>query len=129
MKIKEKIITSLICLIAIALFAVINGYQNVAEANKIYNVYLDGKVIGAITDKDALYSLIDEKQQSIKDKYHVNNVYPPSGLQIVENYAYDTKVAEINNIYQKTAVFKYCRLSVSILSTRLKEMLFGISFN
>ncbi len=101
MKIKEKIITSLICLIAISLFAVINGYQNVSEADKIYNVYLDGKAIGAITDKDALYSLIDEKQQNIKDKYNVNNVYPPSGLQIVENYAYDIKPDEINNIYKK----------------------------
>ncbi len=102
MKISEKIITEMLCLIVIFLFFLFNSVHVVNNPiNKMYNVYLDGEVIGSIKDKDALYKLIDERQQVIKDKYHVKNVYPPNGLQIVEEYSYNSKVSDLNEIYNK----------------------------
>ena len=102
MKLKEKIYTTILCVIVLLLYITINSYNNLANSvNKVFNVYLDGKLIGAISDKDALYNLIDSKQQDIKDKYNVENVYPPKGLQIIEDYSYDTDITDLETIYNK----------------------------
>ena len=69
------------------------------NVNNIYNVYLNGKIIGKINDKQALYTLIDEKQSLIKEKFNVKNVYPPKSLQIVENYSYDNQINSIDEVY------------------------------
>ena len=102
MKTKDKIITFIICTIVMGIYFVVNSYNKLdSDIVKLYNVYLDGKNIGAIDDKDSLYALIDKKQQVIKDKYDVDNVFPPNGLEIVENYSYDTEVSDLNAIYNK----------------------------
>ena len=101
MKIRDMLIVLLICILVVGLylFDTINLRNFDNNAFKIYNVYLNGKVIGVIDNKDKLYALIDEKQQSIKDKYQVNNVYPPKSLQVVENYSYNPTLSNINDIY------------------------------
>ncbi len=101
MKVKNIIITSLFCAIILCLYFIKGSYENLTDVKKIYNVYLGGKVIGYIDSKDDLYNLIDQKQQGIKDKYQVNKVYPPSSLQVVENYSYNTEVSSLNEIYDK----------------------------
>jgi len=102
MKTKDKIITFILCLIVVFIYFVVNSYNYIdKKAMHLYNVYLDGKKIGAITDKESLYSLIDEKQQVIKDKYNVRNVYPPNGLEIVETYSYNEDISDIETIYNK----------------------------
>lgn len=99
---KDKIITFIICAIVVCIYFLINSY-NVMDNDivKLYNVYLDGENIGSITDKEALYALIDKRQQLIKDRYGVENVYPPNGLEIVENYSYDTEISDLSTIYNK----------------------------
>lgn len=102
MKVKDKIITLILCGIVICIYLLVNSYNHMdTNIVKLYNVYLDGELIGAIDDKEALYDLIDKKQQDIKDKYNVTNVYPPKGLEIVENYSYTTEVSELNSIYSE----------------------------
>lgn len=102
MKTREKVITTIFCLIVICLYLVISSYSHLNDqADKVYNVYLDGQKLGAIDSKDALYNLIDERQQNIKDKYNVKNVYPPNSLKVVENYSYNTKTTDLNEIYSK----------------------------
>lgn len=100
MKLKNKIITFIICAIILCLYFIRSSYNNL-NIDKIYNVYLDGKIIGSITNKEKLYNLIDEKQQGIKDKYNVSNVYPPSSLEVIENYSYNTKISNLNDVYDK----------------------------
>ncbi len=101
MKLREKIITFIFCIMVIGLYFVIGKYDFSSKVRKIYNVYLDGNIIGSIDNRDKLYELIDEKQQIIKDKYNVNNVYPPSGLQVIESYSYDAKTDDLDEIYSK----------------------------
>ena len=102
MKSKDKIITGIFCAIIICIYFIAGSYKYVdSNINKIYKVYLDGEIIGAIDDKEALYNLIDEKQQSIKDKYNVENVYPPNSLEVIETYSYNTKTTDLNTIYNK----------------------------
>ena len=50
--------------------------------NNLYQVYLNGEVIGLIENKQELLDLIDKEQASIKEKYNVDKVYPPDGLDI-----------------------------------------------
>lgn len=102
MKLKDNVITFIICAIFIIIYILGISYNHMNdEVNRLYNVYLDGEKIGTITDKEALYDLIDNKQQVIKDKYNVSNVYPPKGLEIVENYSYTNDVSDLNTIYSK----------------------------
>ena len=102
MKSKEKIITGIICAIVLCLYVITGSYHKLnSEAEKIYKVYLDGEVIGNIASEDELYALIDQKQQTIKDKYNVNAVYPPKGLSIVEDYTYNPNYESTESIYTK----------------------------
>lgn len=71
------------------------------EAQKGYQIYLDGKEIGLIQDEDALYNLINTEQQNIKDKYNVDYVYPPDGIDIVEVKTFNESYMAVEDIYKK----------------------------
>lgn len=69
--------------------------------NNIYKVYLNGENIGLIEDKQELLDLIDKEQISIKEKYKVNKVYPPSGLDIQNIVTYDNDISTVSSVYEK----------------------------
>ena len=99
---KGKIISFLI--IAIVSVGLIVSYfidNNYSKANKVYQVYLNGKKIGLLNSDNDLYDLINEKQQEIKKKYNVDKVYPPNGFNIVKSYTYDDKVNDVDEIYEQ----------------------------
>ncbi len=64
-----------------------------------YQVYLNGKKIGVIKDKDRLYELINKEQTAIKEKYNVENVYPPSGLEEKKYLTYNDEISDVKTIY------------------------------
>ena len=68
---------------------------------RVYQVYLDGKKVGLVEDKDELLNLINEEQQEIKDTYQISQVYPPTGFDILESITYNGGVSSANDIYQK----------------------------
>lgn len=69
--------------------------------NSYYQVYLSGDKIGLIKSKDELYTLIDEEQKEIKNHYHVNKVYPPSGLSVDKVLTYKTNVMTAKEVYNE----------------------------
>lgn len=69
--------------------------------NRIYKVYLNGQTLGTIDSKETLLNIIDEKQQGIKERYGVDKVYPPNGLEIKEEYTYSTDIKDASYIYEK----------------------------
>ena len=101
MKTKDKIITVILCLIIFCFFFIYNSYEKNNDVKKLYKVYLDEMYLGAIDNRDSLYALIDNKQQAIKEKYHVESVFPPNGLEIVEAYSYKDEISNLESIYQK----------------------------
>jgi len=102
MNIKGKIFTSILCGIILCIYFFATSYNAINEEIKqVYNVYLDGEKIGTIESEEALYELIDKKQEVIKEKYDVDTVYPPNGLKIVETYSYNSKITDLNTIYNK----------------------------
>lgn len=99
---KQIIIMALISMItAVTLFVYGFATTKYNEASLLYQVYLNGKKIGIIENKDKLYSMINEEQKEIKDKYNVVNVYPPNNLKLSKLYTYRGQVSNVDTIYQK----------------------------
>ncbi len=66
-----------------------------------YQLYLNGEKIGLIANKDELLKLIDEEQTEIKERYNVDKVYPPSGLDITKMYTYNDDIVDVETIYNE----------------------------
>ena len=87
--------------VAVLAFLVGFSKETNLEPQEVYQVYLDGQKIGLIKDKEGLYSLINKEGQSIKEKYKVDQVYPPNGLKITKYFTYDEKISSVKEIYKK----------------------------
>lgn len=99
---KNKIISFLIIgIITVSLCLFSFAKSSFSKANEVYQVYLNGKKIGLITDKDDLYDLINDRQLEIKEKYGVDKVYPPNGFDIVKSYTYNDMVSDVDEIYKQ----------------------------
>ncbi len=66
-----------------------------------YRVYLKGESIGLINSETELYAYINEKQQSLKEKYNVENVYIPNDINVVKDVTYEENIMTISDIYEK----------------------------
>lgn len=71
------------------------------SAGKVYRVYLSGRSIGIIKSKKELEDYIDEKQESIKEKYGVEKVYRPAELEVKEELTFNEDFKEVSEIYEE----------------------------
>ena len=71
------------------------------QIHNYYQVYLGGDKIGLIKSDDELYNLIDKEQQEIKDKYKVDKVYSPAGLEVQEVSTYSNKLMSAKEVYNE----------------------------
>ena len=97
---KIKIIIATIIL-AILIFYVGINTEGTTNPRDAYFVYLDGAKIGMISDKQALLDKINQEQEEIKRKYKVDQVFPPTGLEIVKSTTFDKNYLAIDDIYNK----------------------------
>lgn len=88
-------------LISIIVFFIGVKTKQEGNPNSIYKVYLNGNIIGLIENKQELLDLIDQEQSEIKDKYNVDKVYPPSGLDIQEVVTYEDNINSVSNVYEE----------------------------
>lgn len=101
---RQTILTIIISGIILSLIFVVSSFEdalNFREATRVYNVYLKGNLLGSISEKNELYDMIDNKQSKIKNRYNVDEVYPPNELKIVDGYSYNTTINDLNTIYNK----------------------------
>ena len=66
-----------------------------------YRVYLDGDSIGLINSKKQLENYIDQQQESLKEKYKVDKIYIPNGINIVKDITYDENIDSVEAIYKE----------------------------
>lgn len=99
---KEKVIYILIA-ISIVLLSVLltSGYRRPTEPRILYEVYLDGRVIGTVKSKEALEDYIDKKNEQYKEDIGVNRIYSPNGLSIEKVLTYDSNISSVSSIYNK----------------------------
>ncbi len=102
----KKINTGGIILIVIStIFLLVLGFARIdkKEAKTSYLVYLNGQKMGLIQDREELYSLIDKEQETIKNDFSVEKVYPPEGLEAIEYTTYAQNYKSANEIYNAIA--------------------------
>ena len=71
------------------------------EVHSYYQVFLGAEKIGLIDSDTELYELIDKEQQEIKEKYNVDKVYSPSGLEVHPVKTYNNNVVSAKEIYEE----------------------------
>lgn len=71
------------------------------EIHSYYQVFLGSEKIGLIKSEDELYKLIDKEQQDIKDKYKVDKVFSPSGLEVHPVRTYNNDIKSAKEIYDE----------------------------
>ena len=91
----------MLTVILIGVFVLGFGYKATPEPNNYYEVYLDDKAVGTIASKEELEDYIDENGAYYKNKFDVDKVYSPKGLQIRKLTTYNGDVDSISEIYKK----------------------------
>lgn len=116
--IKKGILYLFSILIAFAIVFFVNFSNKYTLSPKsVYKVYLDGKSIGNIKNKKELEDYINEEQKDIKEKYGVDKVYIPSGVDIQKCTTYEKKVLtakQTHNIIKKQKPFTVKGYKVTI---------------
>ena len=97
----KSIITILIALLISLVIIFIIPKDVEATPQNVYRVYLAGKSVGLISDKDSLDEYIDKEQQTLKDKYQADKVYAPEDLEIVKDVTYNENISTTEEIYNK----------------------------
>lgn len=89
--------------IFISICTIILGFikHNNGSPNVVYSVYLDGKMIGAVESKDSFEQYINSKEEELKEKYDVDTIYTPKGVEIKKNITYSNFVNTDEDIYKK----------------------------
>ncbi len=94
------------------------------EPNEVYRVYLEGKSLGLVESKEELEEYINDKQESIKEKYNVDKVYVPKDLDIIKEITYKSDILSIEEIYKKienTSSFTIDGYTISIEGLEYKS--------
>ena len=75
---------------------------------EVYNVYLDGKLLGTVKSKVALENYIDNEQKELKEEFGVDKVYKPNGLDIEKCLTHDAKILTDSNGKKGSMIFSDC---------------------
>lgn len=96
----KKFLTVILILL-LASVTVFFGFSNKrnSQPNTYYQVTLDGELIGIINSKSELEKYISNTEKSIKEKYNIDEVYAPNGLEIKKIVSFQEEIVSVNEIY------------------------------
>ena len=98
----NKFTAFLLIILTIALtFGLGFGYKKVMEPNTYYKIYYKGKNLGVISSSDELNDYINENGKVYKNKYKIDAVYAPNGVQVKKLVTYNGKVDSVKKVYDK----------------------------
>ena len=93
------VIISLLLTVIIMLIGFKNPQSD--QIKEIYNVYLDGKLLGSINSRKSLEKYIDKEQKELKEEFNVDKVYIPNGIDIEKCVTHEAKILSEKEIYNK----------------------------
>jgi len=96
---KAFIIVLLFVLVSVTAFLGFSSDKN-NQPQTYYQVYLDGELLGNITSKKSLEKYITNTQRYIKEKYNIDDVYAPNGLEIKKIVSFQENIMGVDDIYQ-----------------------------
>ena len=96
-------LSHIMLIIVLALTIFLLGFTN--RINKtpitVYKVFIDGEIIGTIKSKSEFEEYVNIQEEKIKEKYKVDKVYTPSGVEIKKLTTYDEKIEDNQTVYNK----------------------------
>ena len=110
--------THIMLIIVIALTIFLLGFTNNVGKNPItvYKVFVDGEIIGTIKSKSDFEEYVNIQEEKIKDKYKVNKVYTPNGVEIKKVTTYETNVEDNQTVYNKIIQSKKFTIKGTIIT-------------
>ncbi|MDD3187434.1 MAG: M23 family metallopeptidase [Bacilli bacterium] len=98
---KKGITILVILLVSMSIFWLGFDYKESTEPNTYYQVFLDGELIGTVSSKAKLERYIDNQNDYVKNKYKVDTVYSPNGLEIEKIVTFENNTDKISDVYEK----------------------------
>ena len=108
------IISTLLIAIILFFLGFTNYHSN--EPISVYNVYLKGRIIGVVKDKDSFENYINNKENSIKKKYGVDKVYMPNGVVVKKMITYDNNIDSNEEVYKKIIKLKQFTIKGTVVT-------------
>ena len=68
--------------------------------NEMYAIYLEGKKIGVVNSKESFNNYINIQEENLKEKYNVDEIYTPKGVEIKKVITYSDKTNTNEEIYK-----------------------------
>ncbi len=99
----KKYVPIIISLLISFIIILVIGFNKVEDTDikEVYNVYLDGKLLGSINSKKSLEKYIDNEQKELKEEFDVDKVYVPNGIDIEKCITHESKILSEKQIYNK----------------------------
>ena len=103
MKSKSTISIILVTIIMSVLCIFLLGFKLTTNKTpyELYNVYLEGKKIGVVKSKEEFEQYVNEQEEYLKEKYNVDKIYTPKGVEIKKVITYSDKYDSNNAIYNE----------------------------
>lgn len=89
--------------------------------NEVYQVYVDGKVIGMVKSRDSFDAFINKKESEVKRKYKVNKVHIPNGVILKKVTTYDNNISTNEEIYTNIVKIKEFTIKGCIITIKGKD--------
>ena len=93
---------SLIIVIVLTIASIfLVGFKLTTNKNpsEVYAVYVEAKKIGTVESKDAFNEYINHQEEKLKEKYNVDKIYTPKGVEIKKVVTYNNKTNTNEEIY------------------------------
>ena len=87
----------------------------------VYQVYLDGEVIGVVNNQEELESYINLKEDAIKKKYGVKKVFMPNGVEIKRITTYNKNINTNEQVYQSIVKKKQFTIKGTVITIKKKD--------
>ena len=89
---------------------------------EIYQVYIDGEIIGTVESKTNFEKFINEKEAAIKKKYKVQKVEMPNGVMLKSVTTYNKKVDSNQTVYNRIIKKKQFTIKGVDITIKNKEV-------
>ncbi len=110
----------IIILVSVLAFGLGFTSYNNREPSEVYNVYVDGEVIGVVKDGNSFEEYINTKEADVMKKYKVDKVYMPNGVSIKKVVTYNNRVDSNETIYNKMVKLKQFTIKGVIITISSK---------
>ena len=87
----------------------------------VYQVYIDGQVIGIVEDDEEFDEYINKQEEAIKKKYGVDKVYMPNGVVVKTVTTYNTKINSNEEVYQRIVKLKQFTIKGTVITIKNEE--------